>query len=422
MLVCIAAITFFGALCVDNTPTRGAHSKGRKYLIICIIIALLPLLSFKYLNFITESGASVLQWIGIDVAQPLSLQWVVPLGLSFYTFQAVGYVVQVYRKEIRAERNWWNYLLFVSFFPQVLCGPISKATDLLPQIRATHRFDYAQAAAGLRMVLWGLFLKVVLADRLGLYVDTVFASPGAHSGSTLLLASVMYSLQIYGDFAGYSYMAVGTARLLGINLITNFKRPYWAQSVSDFWKRWNISLTKWLTSYIYISLGGNRKGNLRTYSNIIVTFIVSGIWHGANLTFIFWGLLHGVIQSIEKFLGLNTTTSHGLIRILRTLFTFSIVTIAWIYFRSPSIAFANDYIFQIFHRSGSLYQDTSIFAHAAIGIMIVALVEYMMEIHPRGFNRLINCRICRWSGYIVLTILVLIMGVFDASQFIYVQF
>lgn len=421
VLISIAAITYFGAILIDRASSNQIGGVSN-VLILIVLLALAPLLSFKYFNFITESGASVLQWIGIDVARPASLRWIVPLGLSFYTFQVIGYVVQVYRKEIAPERNWWDFLLFVSFFPQILCVPISKASDLLPQIKAEQQFDYEKAVSGLRMALWGMFLKVVLADRLGLYVDTVYNAPEAHSGATHILAAVMYSLQIYGDFAGYSYMAVGTAKLLGIQLITNFNRPYWAQSVSEFWKRWNISLTKWLTNNIYISLGGNRRGSARTYVNIIITFLVSGIWHGANLTFIFWGILHGLFQSVEKFFGLNRTESHGLIRIIRTLFTFSLVTVAWIYFRSPSIAFANEYIVQIFHNSGGIYVDTLTFAHIAVGLIIVVAIEFMMEIYPRRFYRILSNKICRWSGYLVLATLILLLGVFDAGQFIYVQF
>lgn len=417
VLVCIAAMTFLGAIVMERVADG-----QRQWLGATVVLALLPLLIFKYFNFITQSGASVLQWIGIDVAEPAALRWVVPLGLSFYSFQAVGYVVQVYRREIRAERNWWDYLLFLSFFPQLLCGPISKASDLLPQIKTARRFDYDRAVAGMRMILWGMFLKVVLADRLGLYVDAVYAAPGAHSGSTLLLGAVMYSLQIYGDFAGYSYMAVGAARLLGITLITNFRRPYWAQSVSDFWKRWNISLTKWLTSNIYISLGGNRKGSVRTYANILVTFLVSGIWHGANMTFIFWGGLHGVAQIVEKFLGLNKKESHGVVRVVRMLATFAVVTLAWIYFRSPSIALANDYIGRMLSAHGDMYVDTTTFAHAAVGVCIVAAVEFMMEVHPKAFGRVMTYKAVRWAGYLGLCTLILLMGVFDSSQFIYIQF
>lgn len=278
------------------------------------------------------------------------------------------------------------------------------------------------AVEGMRMVLWGLFLKVVLADRLGLYVDSIYSGVSTHSGNSLKLGAVFYTLQIYCDFAGYSYIAVGCARLLGIKLITNFRRPYLAWNLNEFWKRWNISLTKWLTSNIYISLGGNRKGKVRSYINVVATFLVSGIWHGANLTFIFWGLLHGIVMAIEKFFGINKKEFRGLSRVFFTILTFGIVTVAWIYFRAPSISFANMYIAKMISTGGYPYIDTNTFFHIGAGLSIVITIEVMMEYYRSTFTRIFGCRPIRWGGYVMMTLLIILMGVFDSSQFIYIQF
>lgn len=419
VLMFVSMTTYLGALAISKKP------QFRKTLIWgSVILTLLPLLTFKYFNFITLSGASVLQWIGIDAAAP-QFSWVVPLGLSFYTFQALGYLWDVYRKKISAESNLLNYLLFVAFFPQILCGPISKADSLLPQLRNPRIFSYSQGVSGLKFILWGLFLKVVVADRLGLYVDTIYADYNIYSGTSSIIAAIFYSLQIYGDFSGYSFIAVGVARLLGIDLIINFRRPIFAQSVSDFWKRWNISLTKWLTDYIYIPLGGSRRGKLRTYLNIMITFLVSGIWHGANWTFIFWGILHGGCQVIEKALGINKLSSHGIIRLLRTIAVFAIISIAWIFFRMPSISEANSLIAHM-TEFGTPFIDSLIFGYATIGISILLIVEFILEIKPKLYSKL-SCGIgmikaIRWSAYITLLTLILLIGVLDSSQFIYVIF
>lgn len=419
VLLFVSAITFTGALAIER------HKKQRRLIIwVSVLATLAPLLVCKYFNFISRSGASVLAWIGVDATVP-EISFLVPLGLSFYTFQALGYLWDVYRGKIQAESSAVNYLLFVAFFPQILCGPISKAESLLPQLRTPRIFSYSQGVSGLRLILWGLFLKTVVADRLGLYVDTIYADYTRYSGISSIVAAVFYSLQIYGDFAGYSYIAAGAARLLGIDLIINFRRPVFAQSISDFWKRWNISLTKWLTDYVYIPLGGSRKGKLRTYINIMITFLVSGIWHGANWTFIFWGLLHGGCQVVEKAVGINKVQSHGIVRLLRTAATFIIVTIAWVYFRMPSIESANALIAHM-TAAGSLYIETQVFGYGSIGVIVLLVLEYLMEIRPRLYRSLSlgggAVRILRWAVYLNLLALIVLTGVLDSGQFIYVMF
>lgn len=385
------------------------------------LLALLPLLVFKYYNFINNSITDGLAAIGLQFSLP-GLNWAVPVGISFFTFQAVGYMLDVYHGRIKAERNITDYVLFVSFFPQVASGPISKADELLPQIKIAKVFHYNQAVSGLKYLLWGMFLKVVLADRAGVYVDTVFASYDMFSGAGCALASVLYSIQIYADFAGYSLMAVGVAKVLGFDLINNFKRPYFATSVSEFWKRWHISLTRWLTQQVYIPMGGSRCSKLRNYWNILVTFLVSGIWHGANWTFIVWGVIHGVFQIIEKALGWNKTESKGIVKALRIVFTFAIVTVAWVIFRSPSIGDAFGLIGRYVTTNGKFIADIQTLLHIAIAIIPLLLFEIGKEFFPQLYGKIKSYTVVRWAVYLAVFAMIVLIGVHDGSSFIYVSF
>ncbi|MCD8290156.1 MAG: MBOAT family protein, partial [Prevotella sp.] len=362
--------------------------------------------------------------VGIATSMP-GLNWAIPIGISFFTFQAVGYLFDVYYKRIEAERNWWDYMLFVCFFPQILSGPISKAKDLLPQIKANRCFNYNQAVAGLKFLLWGMFLKVVMADRLGLYVDTVFDNWQYNSGVSCLVASFAYSFQIYGDFAGYSLMAVGVGRLLGFELINNFNRPYFSVSVTDFWRRWHISLSTWLKDYVYIPLGGSRCSKARNYINILITFLVSGIWHGANWTFIVWGVLHGVFQVIEKAIGLQKCESNKfLVRLPRIIVTFILINFLWTIFRMPTIVDGVGVIVRMFTQHGNLLIPNNkevLFSFMSIGIVVVS--EFLQEFAPSKFAMLNNKNICvRWITYVILIVIIMLAGVLDSSQFIYVSF
>ena len=313
----------------------------------------------------------------------------------------------------------------MSFFPQVTSGPISTANELLPQIKATHKFDYEQGKQGLKFLLWGMFIKLVVADRLGLFVDTVYANYIHYNGATCFVASVFYTLQIYCDFAGYSLMAIGIARTLGFNLPDNFRRPYFAISITDFWKRWHITLTRWLTQHIYIPLGGNRCSKARNYWNIFVTFLVSGIWHGANWTFIVWGCMHGVLQIIEKALGRQKYEgNNGFVKAIRILVTFLLVNFAWIFFRMPDITSAGIVIGKIFTSVGTpdltgldIFSKLILF----IGTAILVFKDVKDEFLP---NKLTFLRkgFFRWSIYIVLFAMILTLGVLDSGQFIYVNF
>lgn len=391
---------------------------------LCALLGLLPLLVFKYYNFLNDSLSVGLSAVGLKFAMP-GLNWAVPVGISFFTFQAVGYMLDVYHGRMKAEKNLLDYVLFVSFFPQVTSGPISTAEDLMPQIKATHTFDYKQGKQGLKQLLLGMFIKVVIADRLGLFVDTVYANYIHYSGATCFVASLFYTLQIYCDFAGYSLMAIGIARTLGFNLIDNFRRPYLAVSVTDFWKRWHISLTRWLTRQVYIPLGGSRCSKLRTYCNILVTFLVSGIWHGANWTFIFWGVMHGVLQIIEKALGWQKYEGKNMaVRSVRIVVTFLLVSFAWVFFRMPNIGDSFGMIGRMFTNIG--VPSLSDMGGAGIIIILLTLpILVFKDMRDEFFpNHLIflNHRIVRWSAYVSLFCMILLFGVLDGGQFIYVSF
>lgn len=428
VLLGVTLITYWGGQIFDSERVKNEELKvgKRKRLIwLFAFLGLLPLLVFKYYNFINNSLTDGLAAMGLKFSMP-GLNWAVPVGISFFTFQAVGYMLDVYHQRVKAEKNLLDYVLFVSFFPQVTSGPISTAEDLMPQIKATHRFDYEQGKQGLKQLLWGMFIKLVIADRLGLFVDTVYANYIHYNGTTCFLASVFYTLQIYCDFAGYSLMAIGIARTLGFNLIDNFRRPYLATSITDFWKRWHISLTRWLTRQVYIPLGGSRCSKPRTYWNIFVTFLVSGIWHGANWTFIVWGCMHGIIQIIEKALGWQKYEGHNCaVKTVRIIITFILVNFAWVFFRMPSIGDAFAMLGQIFADFGepmlSLFKGSE-WLMLLVGLVLLVFKDIKDEFLSGKFLFLDKVPVVRWSIYIILFCLILNFGVFGGGSFIYVSF
>lgn len=422
ILLGITLITFYGAKIISNTPT--IH---KRHILIALFttLAFLPLLIFKYYNFIITSVTQILTDIGFRFELP-GLNWAIPIGISFFSFQAIGYLLDVYHNRIKAEHNIIDYTLFVSFFPQITSGPISKAEDLIPQLKNLKPFEYTKAASGLKFLLWGMFLKVVVADRLGIFVNAVYENYQFYSGIDCFIASVFYSIQIYGDFAGYSLMALGIAKCLGIDLINNFERPYLATSITSFWKRWHISLTQWLTRQIYIPLGGSRTSKIKTYRNILITFIVSGIWHGANWTFIIWGAFHGIIQIIEKALSIQKEThKNKLIAIIRIIITFLLVNFAWIIFRIPSIDETWDIITKIFTSfSGDILANTN--NSDKLLMLTGILILLIKEITEEFFNgEKLWSRINfggRFIIYTILFIMIISIGVLDSGQFIYVSF
>lgn len=426
VLAGVTVVTYAGALAID------ADRAGRRRALCAAftVLALLPLLLFKYYNFVNENGRRLLELAHLSFALP-GLNWAVPVGISFFTFQALGYMLDVYHGREKAERDFSDYMLFCSFFPQTASGPISKASELLPQIKNPAPFSYRDGVAGLKWVLWGIVLKCVVADRLGLYVDTVYANYQHFSGLNCLWASVLYTVQIYGDFAGYSLMAIGIARMLGFGLVNNFRRPYLAESVTEFWRRWHISLTRWLTAHVYIPLGGSRCGRGRQYGNIMATFLVSGLWHGANWTFVVWGAIHGTLQIGEKAAGLDPKGRHHgkrwlrALKPLRIVVTFMLVSFAWIFFRMPSLGDAWNVIVRIFTdhtpQPFMFKASNSDKMFTFIALLLLAAVELRAE-YLRENTRLLDTPAARWAFYVCVFCMVLAMGVLDSGSFIYVNF
>ena len=381
---------------------------------------------FKYYNFINDSIYAILSSIGLRFLLP-GLNWAIPMGISFFTFQALGYLFDVYYRRIKPEKNFLTYALFISFFPSIIAGPINKASLVIPQLKVLRPyFDYAKAVEGLKLLLWGMFMKVVVADRVALYVDTVFPSYMNYTGMTCFVASILYTIQIYADFAGYSLMAIGVGKTFGFELTENFRRPYFAVSVTDFWHRWHISLSTWLKDYVYIPMGGSRCSRLRNYWNIFVTFLVSGIWHGANWTFVVWGIWHGMFQIIEKAIGQQKCEYGWFGKSIKIAITFLLVNFAWIFFRMPTLADAVGMIGRIFDFSLPMsvdIQSRHIFALIVIGTVILFVKDFLDEFAPNRF-KLFDSRykIVRWGAYLVVILMILLTGVFDAGQFIYANF
>lgn len=414
-----------------------------------VIATILPLVVFKYGHFISENLSSFTDCFGLTSgslglmsnSDENHFSIIAPLGISFFTFQALSYVFDVYRKKYPAEQNLSNYLTYMAFFPSMIAGPINRYDQLMPQLNTIQGFNRPLAEKGLKMILWGMFLKVVIADRLQLYIDPVFDGFLQESGSSLLMAAILYSIQLYTDFAGYSLMAIGAAATLGYNLKQNFHNPYFSIGITDFWHRWHITLAHWLRDYIYIPLGGSRCSKRRNYANILITFTVSGIWHGANWTFIVWGLLHGLFQVIEKMLGLqkkkesklsstdiesssikqrNFSMKDRSILLARIILTFFLITFLWIFFRMNTIEDAWIVIEKIFTSQDMHFGICEKFIYVFIAIVFIK--DLIDEIRP-SCNPFYHSKTwVRWATYLFVFTSILLFGVFDAGQFIYARF
>ena len=420
ILLGVTAVTYYAAIKVESSK------RPKTILTAGVLVAMLPLVFFKYFNFINDSISDALSVVGLNF-HLVGLNWAIPIGISFFTFQALGYLWDVYYKRQEAERDFFTYALFVSFFPSILSGPINKASLVIPQLKSLRPyFEYCKAVGGLKMLLWGMFMKVVVADRVALYVDTVLPSYENYTGLSCFVASVLYTIQIYADFAGYSLMAIGVGKVLGFELTENFRRPYFAVSVTDFWHRWHISLSMWLKDYVYIPMGGSRCSKMRNYWNIFVTFLVSGIWHGANWTFIVWCCMHGVCQIVEKILGQQKCNYGTFGKGVKIIITFLLVNFAWIFFRMPTLEEACKVIARIFDPTLPMrlfLPSNSDILFTIVGVTMLLLKDFFDEYHP---NRLIifdnNKTYIRWGAYISVFIMIMLMGVFGADQFIYVNF
>jgi D-alanyl-lipoteichoic acid acyltransferase DltB (MBOAT superfamily) len=385
---------------------------------------------FKYYNFFAASFAKAFSNIGLHF-DPWTLQVILPVGISFYTFHGLSYVIDIYKDRIKAEKNFIDYAVFVSFFPLLVAGPIERATHLLPQIKKSRSFDYLKAIDGLRQILWGLFKKVVIADQCAEYANTIFNNPGTYSGSTLVLGALFFTFQIYGDFSGYSDIAIGTARLFGIDLLRNFAFPYFSRDIAEFWRRWHISLSTWFRDYLYVPLGGSRGNVWMKVRNTFIIFLVSGFWHGANWTFIVWGFLNALY--IMPSIIFNTHRNHLDIvargKYLPTLkefvamaVTFGLTVFAWIFFRSQSIGSALHYISAIFSRS--LFSKPSIFPIPLFLLLFIFMaIEWMGREHQFAIAKmgLKLPKPVRWAFYYAIVVAIFYYAGSD-QQFIYFQF
>ena len=436
-------VTFLSGVLIEKLKYK------RTVVAFSFIINLAILIFFKYFDFLLQNINIVLSALNIQlINKPFDV--ILPVGISFYTFQALSYTIDVYRGEIKSEKNIIKYALFVSFFPQLVAGPIERSNNLLIQIEnleKVKRFDYERITEGLTLMLFGYFQKMVIADRAAILVDTVFNGYYEYNSMALILAAIFFAIQIYCDFGSYSLIAIGTAKVMGINLMENFNTPYFARSVKEFWGRWHISLSTWFRDYLYIPLGGNRCSNIRKSFNILVTFLVSGLWHGANFTFIAWGAIHGIFHIIEeqlkpikekylnKFKIKTNAFSFALIEII---ITFIIVDLAWIFFRAETIHDAIHYIQRIFTRidlwtlfDGTLYGlGLSIFEMNILIIALFILIAFDLVKYTRkeSIFEFLNKQnlYFRWFVMLFLIFYIIVYGKygagFDPKQFIYFQF
>ena len=441
-------ITYLSGILIaraDRIPGPRARARRKKLWVGLSFGSNLAILClFKYLSFFLENLTRVLGWAGIAFQAP-AINLLLPVGISFYTFQALGYTMDVYRGDVAAERNFFRYALFVSFFPQLVAGPIERSGSLLEQLRGDQRFDGLRARGGLLRMGWGLFQKMVIADRLALLVDTVYNSPSGQPGSAVALATVLFCFQIYCDFGGYSNIAIGAAQVMGIRLMDNFRQPFLARSIRDFWRRWHISLSTWFRDYLYFPLGGSRRGTGRAIANNMAVFLVSGLWHGAGWHFILWGGLHGAYQAVGRLTqrarqrlweAVGLPESNPLRRFLAWGMTFSLVAFAFLLFRANSMSDAVLLIRALFFDfrpeallDRGIYQlglDRQDFWAAALSVAVLVAADLLGERLPLGEAVERQCMALRWAVYLLLIFAVLIFGMygpgFDAGAFIYFAF
>jgi alginate O-acetyltransferase complex protein AlgI len=386
---------------------------------------------FKYYNFFAESFADAVSVFGFK-ADPWVLSVVLPVGISFYTFHGLSYVIDIYKDRIKAEKSFVDYSVFVSFFPLLVAGPIERATHLLPQIQQERKFDYQKSVDGLRQILWGLFKKIVIADQCAEFANLIFNNSADYSGSTLLLGAVFFTFQIYGDFSGYSDIALGTARLFGIELLQNFSFPYFSRDIAEFWRRWHISLSTWFRDYLYIPLGGSKGGTWMRVRNTFIIFIVSGFWHGANWTFIIWGALNALFIMPSIIFNTNRNNIEIVAKgkflpsfkeLLMILVTFTMTVFAWIFFRAINMNHAISIVSEIF--SKSLLSKPQVYSIVVIFFIVVfVLIEWIGREQKYAIEKLgVNWfRPLRWSFYAFLIFIICMFMKTEETPFIYFQF
>ncbi|MCB0425865.1 MAG: MBOAT family protein [Mangrovimonas sp.] len=439
LIVISSLVDFIVGLMLSKTDKK---VKRKAFLFISLIVNLGFLFYFKYTNFFIETFVDAFSLFGKKL-EISTLNIILPVGISFYTFQTLSYTIDVYRGQLKPTKDVLAFFSFVAFFPQLVAGPIERASHLLPQFYKTYKFNYDQVRSGLLLMAFGLFKKMVIADRAAILVNQVYNNPSEYTGVETILATLMFAFQIYCDFSGYSDIAIGAARTMGFDLMKNFDSPYFSKSITEFWRRWHISLSTWFRDYVYIPLGGSRKGKYRTYLNLFIVFVVSGLWHGAAMTFLIWGAIHGFIIVVEKAtlktrklvlskVGIvNGNFASGL---LFSFVTFVIVCFAWIFFRANSYTDAkllvagilkNNYIIlftEDLYKLGLGRNELIILILAILGLVVFEILNKsnklgtLLSKQPIGF---------RWAAYIIIIMTIVIYGVYgdkDTSQFIYFQF
>lgn len=423
LLILLSTVTTYGGgILIDSCQQRKKIWLGAT-----VALNLSILFLYKYLGFFGDSLRALMDSVGLGIEIP-QFTLLLPVGISFYTFQAVGYLIDVYRGDIRSERSFLTYALFVSFFPQLVAGPIERARNLLPQFHCTHRFNPQNMIDGFRLMIWGYFMKLCIAESVGPYVDAVFNNIEIHNGKSIWLASFFFTFQIFCDFGGYSLIAIGAAKCMGFDLMQNFRQPYLAYNVKDFWKRWHISLSTWFADYVYIPLGGNRCSTLRHYRNLMVTFLVSGLWHGANWTFVLWGMYHGVLQVLHavrvKYFGARAKPSNKIAGIIGVMVTFFLIMLSFILFRANNMADALIAYRKMLHPTGMLFNGEG---KPSIVLPLIMIFVLMLKEIKTEYN--FNYRFTSsenpavsgfWSAIVIF--IILLCASFEGGQFIYFQF
>jgi D-alanyl-lipoteichoic acid acyltransferase DltB (MBOAT superfamily) len=421
-------IDYFAGILIENAKTK---RDKKLFLIISLFANIGILVVFKYYNFFLGEFENAMNLIGVDNHIPY-LSLVLPIGLSFHTFQAMSYTIEIYRGNFKAERHFGIYALYVMFYPQLVAGPIERPQNILPQLYKKNDIEYGRIASGLKLMLWGFFKKIVIADRLAMLVNFAYNSPQEYDGISLLLATYFFAFQIYCDFSGYSDIAIGAAKVMGYDLMENFRTPYAAQSVKEFWERWHISLSSWFRDYLYIPLGGNRVTKWRWYYNLLIVFLISGLWHGANITFVIWGTLHGcyliVALIFTRKIQKTTKRTNALSRALKTFFTFNLVAFAWIFFRAGNLQEAQIIINKIF--SFNLYHwdkikmmgDIKLISIAITFLLLAAFISVDPFMDKVVKSRVIITKPKSMLIFSTIFIVILMFGFFGKTDFIYFQF
>lgn len=431
LLIFSTLVDYFAAIKIENTENN--HQR-KLWLYGSISINLGILAVFKYYNFFIASTTNALLSLGLNL-HPTLLSIVLPIGISFYTFHGLSYIIDVYKTKIKAEKDWITYSLFVAFFPLLVAGPIERASHLLPQLKKKRTFNYTQATDGLRQMLWGFVKKIVIADQCAKYANVIFSNTFDQSGSNLLLGSILFAFQIYGDFSGYSDIAIGTAKLFGIELLQNFSFPYFSRNIAEFWRRWHISLTSWFKDYVYIPLGGSHVSTWLKIRNTLIVFIISAFWHGANWTFLAWGVIHVLYflpllltQNNRQYLQIVASNSKlpSLKELVQMLITFTLVTFAWIFFRANNISQAWHAVTEICSHSLFTMPDfEGIRKLPVTTVLLIAfiIVEWIGRRNKYAIEQIttIKSRPLRWMIYYTLIFVILFLGD-EAVDFIYFQF